>query len=235
MSQESLKAAKNRAYQLLERVEAALERGEIDEEGWYREVAAVITPAYLAADNPRSQSGHSGDDARWEHARSLICDAVDRDGTFLDVGCASGYLMECIQRWARERGHELEPYGLEISPEMADLARGRLPRWADRVHVGNAISWLPGTRFDFVRTGLEYVPERRRRDLIDHLLEDVVAPDGRLIIGTCSDEERGETRAEPSHEEAIGSWGFTIAGSSERGHRDARLEYRVLWIDAAGR
>src|SRR5215813_8407928 len=156
---EAIKAAKNGAYALLERLEAALESGEIDEEGWYREVAAVITPAYLAADNPRAQSGQSGDDAHWTHARSLIADAVDRDGTFLDVGCASGYLMECLQRWARERGHAIEPYGLDIAPELAALARSRLPHWADRIYVGNAIRWQPPMRFDFARTGLEYVPQ----------------------------------------------------------------------------
>src|SRR5215813_10608495 len=109
---EAIKAAKNGAYALLERLEAALEAGEIDEEGWYREVAAVITPAYLAGDNPRAQSGQSGDEAHWEQARSHIADAIHRDGTFLDVGCASGYLMECLPRWAKARGCAVEPYGL---------------------------------------------------------------------------------------------------------------------------
>ena len=228
------RGAKDRAYWLLERAETALERGEIDEEGWYREVAAVITPAYLAADNPRAQSGFAGDAAAWEHARGLICDAIDGNGSFLDVGCASGYLMECIQIWARERGWELEPYGLDISPELADLARHRLPPWADRIHVGNAIHWRPPVRFDFVRTGLEYVPARRRRDLVQHLLQDVVAPDGRLIIGTYN-EQRDETRTEPSLEWTVTSWGFAIAGLSERPHRDSGIVRRALWIDAAGR
>src|ERR671937_769460 len=77
--------AKQRGYELVVRADAALEAGEIDEAGGYREVAAVITPAYLAADNPRAQSGHSGDDVHWERARSLIAYAIDRDGTFLDV------------------------------------------------------------------------------------------------------------------------------------------------------
>src|SRR5437867_1719398 len=121
----SSEEAKNRAHARLAQVEAALEAGEIDEEGWYREVAAVITPAYLAADNPRAQSGQSGDDRHWEQARGLIADAIDRSGTFLDVGCASGYLTECIERWSQQRGWPVEPYGLDIAPELADLARRR--------------------------------------------------------------------------------------------------------------
>src|ERR1043166_3032642 len=94
MEKRSIREAKDLAYDLLERVEAALAAGEIDEEGWHREIAAVITPAYLAGDDPRAQSGYSGDDVAWTHARSVIADAIDRDGTFLDIGCASGYLME---------------------------------------------------------------------------------------------------------------------------------------------
>jgi hypothetical protein len=58
-----------------------------------------------------------------------------------------------------------------------------------------------------------------------------VAPGGRLIIGVYS-EERDETRTEPSEEERVARWGFAIAGRTERPHlHDARLLYRVFWID----
>lgn len=100
-------------------------------------------PAYLAGDNPRSQSGHSGDEGRWEAARRLIVDAIDRDGTFLDVGCASGHRMETVRSWAGQDRHAVEPYGLDIAPELAALARSRLPHWADRIWVGNALHWQP--------------------------------------------------------------------------------------------
>ena len=227
--------AKNGAHDLLERAESDLAAGRIDEEGWYRAIASVITPTYLAADNPRSQSGQGGDEAHWTRARSLIADAIDRDGRFLDVGCASGYLMECMQRWAGDAGHRVEPFGLDIAPQLAALARRRLPHWADRIHVGNALQWRPAVRFDFVRTGLEYVPRRRRRDLVVQLLDHVVAEPGRLIIGVYN-EERDPSDGEPGEppiRQLVESWGFTIAGSAQRPHyRDERLMYRVLWIDA---
>jgi SAM-dependent methyltransferase len=224
-----IEQAVNRAHDLLEKAERDLGAGRIDEAGWYSRIAAVITPAYLAGDNPRSQSGYSGDDARWTHARGLIADAIDRDGKFLDVGCASGYLMETLQRWCAQKNVKIEPYGLDIAPELADLARRRLPHWADRIHVGNALDWRPPTRFDFVRTALEYVPARRRRDLVDRLLTDVVAPAGRLIIGTYN--EARALLTEPTTEHLVASWGFKIAGRSERPHRDPRICMRVLWID----
>jgi hypothetical protein len=151
-----------RGWELFEPIDAAYERGEIDAAEWHRRVGAIVGPAYLAATNPRAQSGSGGTPAEWEQARRFIFAAVNRDGTFLDVGCASGHLMECTVAWLAEDGYRIEPYGLDILPELAALARRRLPRWADRIFVGNAFEWAPERPFDFVRTGLEYVPARLR-------------------------------------------------------------------------
>ncbi len=60
----------------------------------------------------------------------------------------------------------------------AALARRGLPAWADRIWTGNALTWRPPRRFDYVRTELVYVPVLRRADLIHHLLTNVVAPGG---------------------------------------------------------
>ena len=148
----------NRAEPLLLSWETRLASGEINEADWYTGIAAEITPAYLSSDNPRSQSGFIGDEAHWIQARGLIADAIDRAGTFLDIGCANGYLMESLAQWSPAKGYRLEMYGLDISPELIAAARQRLPQWADRLFVGNAIDWEPPSRFDFVRTSFEYVP-----------------------------------------------------------------------------
>ncbi len=228
MDREPIAAVKDKAHWLTERVEAALESGEIDEAEWHRQVAEVITPAYLAADTPWGQSGKMGDEDGWNYARSLICDAIDGDGSFLDVGCANGFLMECMKRWAVERGLRVQPYGLDISPELVELARERLPNWAGRIYTGNVMTWRAAQRFDFVRTGLEYAPSRRRRDLARRILDDLVAEGGRLIVGTY----HGEGVGPDSLEREMESWGFAVAGHTSRPHRDDRLVYRVLWIDA---
>src|SRR5207253_1317119 len=78
------------------RIDAALEEGEIDEGEWFRRCQAVIVPAYLSSDDPRRQSGKNGDEAAWQESRRPIVEALDRNGSFLDVGCANGYLMESI-------------------------------------------------------------------------------------------------------------------------------------------
>ena len=104
-----------------------------------------------------------------------------------------------------------------------ELARRRLPQWADRIWAGNAVSWESPRRFEFVRTGLDYVPKHRRRDLVEHLL----GLCDRLIVGVYNE----EAEARPT-EALLESWGLRIAGRSERAHRDPRIRYRALWIDA---
>ncbi len=222
---------RDRAAHLIAEIDAALDRGDIDEAGWHARVAEIIRPAYLAATTLQAQSGFSGGPVAWVHARSLIALAIDRDGTFLDVGCANGLLMESIVDWCAMRGLRIKPYGLDIVPELAALARSRLPRWAERIFVGNAVTWAPPIRFDFARTNLDYVPPRRRRDLVERLMRDIVAEDGRLIIGVYGNADPSG----PGLDDIVRGWGYTIAGGVDRPHRIRVNELqRVLWIDAPG-
>jgi SAM-dependent methyltransferase len=135
--------------------------------------------AYLPARSVYGGSGHSGDAASWEAVRRPLVEAIDRDGTVLDVGCANGLLMESVVEWSRWR---VEPYGLDHSEKLAALARDRLPSWRDRIFVGEALTWEPPHRFDFVRTELVYVAAADRRSLVERFLERVVAPGGRLLV-----------------------------------------------------
>lgn len=215
-------------WELLVPIDLAYERGEIDAAEWHRRVGAIIGPAYLAATDPRAQSGSPSTPAEWEQARRFIFAAVNRSGTFLDVGCASGHLMECAAAWLAKDGYRIEPYGLDILPELAALARQRLPGWADRIATGNALDWVPDQPFDFVRTGLEYVPGRLRPRLIHHLLKATVAPRGRLIIGAHSE----VVGTSPKLEAEVAGWGFRVAGHVEVPHsRDHRVARRAFWID----
>ena len=220
------------AAHLLAEIDTALDRGEIDEAGWHDRVADIVRPAYLAATTPQAQSGFSGSALAWVHARSLIAEGIDRDGTFLDAGCANGLLMETIVDWCATKGFRIRPYGLEIVPELAAIARSRSPQWADRIFVGNALTWVPPLRFDFVRTNLDYVPPRRRRDLVERLIREVVAADGRLIIGVYGNADPSG----PGLEDIVRGWGHSVAGHVARPHRTRLNELqRVLWLDAPAR
>ena len=212
---------KDNAWRLIADADARLARGEIDEDGWHAAIGALVTPAYLAADTPWGGSGKSGSADDWEYSRSHVADAVDRDGTLLDVGCANGYMLECLPRWT---AHNLDRYGLDISPELVDLANARLPDLFDRLFVGNALSWEPPHRFTYIRVGLDYVPHHRRRELVDRLIGSC----DRLIVGVFNEERL----ARPT-EELLSSWGHRIVGRSERPNRaKPAMDYRVLWIDS---
>ena len=211
---EALEAAKERAWREVAAIDAAHARGELDDEGWYAATAALVVPAYLGARTCGAAPGTRGPRRTGSTRAGIVADAVERSGTFLDVGCANGLLMESVARWGRDRGLAVEPYGVDISPELAALARSRLPQWADRIYVANALGWRPPFRFDVVRTALEYVPPPRARELAEWLLDEVVAPGGRLVVGKFNEEV--ERRA---HEEQVAAWGFRIAGRAERPHR----------------
>lgn len=215
---------KERAWREVADVDDRLERGEITEADWFDAMSQMITEPYLNAETPWAGSGKSGTQRDWDYSRSHIAHAIDRPGSFLDVGCANGYLLECLPRWS---SHELELFGLDISPQLVDRARQRLPNIADHLFVGNALSWQSGVRFDFARTNLDYVPAHRKRALVENLLSQV----GRLIVGVFN-----EQLDERPTEELVTSWGYRIAGRSERLNlRKPEVDYRVFWVDSEER
>ena len=214
-------ALKENRWQEVAEIDGLLERGEIDEADWHRRLQELIVPAYLDADTPWGQSGKTGTAEDWERSRSHVADAIDRDGTFLDVGCANGYLMECLPRWTP---FAVEPYGLDVSLELADLARTRLPEWVDRIFVGNALTWDPPRRFTYVRTALDYVPPARKRAFLDRLL----GYSERVVLGVFNEHE-----SERTTEDELDAWAVPVAGRSTRANPwKPGMEYRVLWIDA---
>lgn len=221
-------ALKERRWREVAEIDAAFAAGRIDERGWHAAMAELVAPAYLAATNPFGQAGHSGDAASWDDSRGIIRHALERSGTFLDVGCASGILMESVHRWGERRGLTIEPYGLEIVPALAELARRRLPQWAGRIFVGNVRDWDPpdAARFDYVLLRPEYAPPGRRKELIRRVLTHLVAPGGRLIVFVGSEEaEQRRTEAE-----LLGP-GRCAHGRVERRHpAHPGLRRRLFWI-----
>jgi SAM-dependent methyltransferase len=223
----AIESVKERAWQEVAAINQALEEGQIDENGWHEAMASLIKQAYLAGDNPYAQAGHGGNAATWESSRGFIAGALHRSGTFLDVGCASGILMESVYRWGAAVGFDIEPYGLDIVPEFVDLARHRLPHWADRIYLGNIRTWQPqGDRFDFVLVRPEYAPPSRRADMVDHVIKHVLKAGGRLIVFVGT-EEVELRRVETS----ITDHGFVVNGRIEVKHpENDRVVRRLFWI-----
>jgi SAM-dependent methyltransferase len=180
-----------------------------EEKRFFEREQALHEEKYLAGTNRRQQSGFGRSDQDWERYRRILTAPIDKDGTFLDVGCANGLLMESVVKWAADDGHLIEPYGVDISPKLADLARSRLPHWKDRIFTGNALTWIPPFRFDFVRTEMVYVPAHLRQRYAERLLREVVTPRGCLIVCSYGSSRPEGSRTEPLVDE-LRDWGLPV-------------------------
>ena len=212
-------------------LDAALKNGTISEEQWYEARKKATAEAYLSRDNPRAQSGHGGDEARWRYTRVvMILEAIHKDGAFIDVGCANGYLIKCLENWVQGSGLNVEFYGVDLSDELVDFARKRLPDRADRFFAANAVTWAPPRRFDFVHAHeISYAPRHRERQFLEHLLEDYMSPGGRLIIGPWA-----MGRESNDLEERLASWGYEPTGWLLKSQGDdPGLTRKMIWIDKA--
>jgi 2-polyprenyl-3-methyl-5-hydroxy-6-metoxy-1,4-benzoquinol methylase len=202
----------------------------LDEQAYYADNLRTLERSYLRGRTPQEGSGFGGDEREWRLARRHITDGVAADGTFLDIGCANGLLMESVARWCAERGLRVEPYGLDVAPGLVDLARQRLPQWADRIWLGNAIDWVPpaGTRFDYVHILLDCVPAARTGDLLRRHLRCTVRRGGRLLV---SDYGANPALGVPSAAETVAALGLSCSGQSSGDARPWRAAARTAWID----
>ncbi|RDI68437.1 hypothetical protein [Nocardia pseudobrasiliensis] len=116
---------------------------------------------------------------------------------------------------------------MDISAALAALARERCPQWADWIWAGNAYDWRPLRRFDVVRTGLEYVPERDREQFLAHLFEFLVATSGRLVIGMFSEEADQDL---PQRQ--VIECDYVMGGSLAEPHSHPALRRKAFGIDA---
>jgi SAM-dependent methyltransferase len=173
--------------------------------------------AYLASDDPCAQSGFHGSAGRWEAARRPIVEAIGHDGTFLDVGCANGLLMESVVAWS---AFAVEPYGVDFAPGLVELARTRLPQWAGRIWVGDAESWTPPMRFDFVHTRIE-LPG----------LENVLGFGRRVIVSSDGSFRRPDSPRAEQVGERLRQLGIEVAGELYERSEEQFVELSVAWVD----
>ena len=221
-----------------EYVDAAFQNYEISEEELYEINKVYFTKCYLSHDNPRGQSGNGGDEFHYMYSHLPIIHAVTKNGTFCDIGCANGHLLEMVHKWVSGVGYNLQMFGVDISEGLIELAQRRLPHWRDNFFVGNAHFWKPEKKFDYIHTRGELVqfeepsvePKRKRtfdnRMLFEHYMKNYLVDSGRFIIGPYW------YKNEDTVLKGLLSWGYSPTGYSEKTHYDnPNMLRKVIWVD----
>lgn len=129
----------------------------------------------------------SYDQARWgDHARAIYSHALERLGcltyrSLLDVGCGTGAVLSTLA----ERDQEGKVFaGIDLSPRMIEVARGKLAERADlRVGDAECLPW-PDRAFDAVLCldSFHHYPNPGRA-LSE--MRRVTSPSGRLVLEDC--------------------------------------------------
>ena len=191
-----------------------------------RELEALES-SYVGEDDPIRQSGFGGGPERWRWESEPILDAIDGDGGILDIGCANGYLLECLMTWGRERGLSLVPYGVDHGSRLIDLAKRRLPDFESNFDVANAWDWEPPRRVRYVYILSDCVPMNYLSEYLHRLHERFVVRRGRLIVGAYGSHSRGIPAFDVA--EALSSAGLVVAGLTTAGHLPSA---KFAWVDA---
>jgi SAM-dependent methyltransferase len=201
-----------------------------EDDDYYRRTIQLLEHSYLDADARGDVAGGSGSGGgleRWERKRRVLARAFDHGGTWLDIGCANGLLMETLVRWTAEAGLRIEPYGLDLSTRIAEAARRRLPGWADRIWAGNVMTWEPAIRFDYVTVINDCVPPGAGPRLIERILSRFLNSRGRLVYSIYLPRPPDEI---PPASSVLGRFGYRIAGEAES-RIGGELKVSTAWLD----
>ena len=134
-------------------------------------------------------SGHyNGTFGTWTEARQFIVSAIHRCGTILDIGCANGFLLRCLQEWSP---YTLVPYGIDKDGARIAEAQKLFPLHAnhfaqltlDSVHLLKAHGFPE--KFDFVYwnvwNNMQFSTAEEVRCV--ELALSAVREDGRFVLG----------------------------------------------------
>jgi SAM-dependent methyltransferase len=93
----------------------------------------------------------------------------DRPLTLLDIGCGYGDLLRAIREWAQRRGRSLRLIGIDLSPQVIDVARSVTAATDDiEYHAADIFTFTPPAPIDFVVTSL--VTHHLADDMIERFL-----------------------------------------------------------------
>ncbi len=160
----------------------------------------------------------------WEEGRKSIASAIDRDGTVLDVGCANGFLLRCLQEWSDQ---ELTPYGIDVNEDSLKDARALFPDQAeDRFPLADdeaAAKKFPKA-FDFIFWNVwdnADFDQQSTSQILSQCVKKSVEGGGRLILGFYHpDPQENQRKMQQLREK-----GFELHEMESDQNRDERFVY----------
>ena len=195
---------------------------------WFSSLKEELETAYLKNEKPWERSGFYISENAWVACRKPIADCVEKSGSFLDIGCANGYLLECVLRWTAEKGLVAIPYGIDLSEKLVNLAKKRLPKYSENFCTGNGFFWKNPVKFDYIRTELVYVPDDYRQQYLGRIIALYLTEDGKLLVTQYRN--RKESVETPWFDRILRGWGFNITGKIS-GYLDNEELTRVFIIE----
>jgi len=119
-------------------------------------------------------------------------EAIDRffpasgPASLLEIGCGSGFYI----KYAANRNPSLTALGLELQPNVAEVARRNISEWGlegrVRIEAGDIRRKAPDERFSIVTlyNNIYYFPVESRVSLLQHIRQ-FIKPGGFLLLITC--------------------------------------------------
>jgi SAM-dependent methyltransferase len=142
----------------------------------------LIEDSHVTGGDPQGLLEH------WIENRQPIVRAIKKPGTLLDIGCANGFLLTCLQFWSE---HQITPYGIDIDKISILAARALLPEYANHFatlsleHLTKCIDFGLPESFDYVYwnvwDGLDFVDPLYKRYAENAFA--AVRDGGRVILG----------------------------------------------------
>jgi hypothetical protein len=123
----------------------------------------------------------------------------------------------------------IEPHGIDLVPELIDLARNRMPAYASNFATANSFRWKPLRRYDYVHLLLEFAPPSRHREYLRRILDSAVARGGRLIVSNYGSRSKSESPIDVAG--YLSGLGFAVAGSAAASEPDGFVITHTAWIE----
>lgn len=205
---------------------ARLKDGKITESEWYESKSTATAESYTARETPWAQCGHGGTQETWMYSRIMpLLETINKSGSFIDVGCAVGYINESLHQWTKNSPFDITYYGVDICEPLIEIAKMRMPEFKDNYYIGNVDTWIPPVKFDYVRTlTIDFVPPYKRKEFIDNLFENYLKDDGRFIFGSYTEPIGQDTMAD-----YLSELGYNPSGYIKKSYGDK--ERKLLWFD----